>query len=214
MKNTPKEIDAKVQAAADAKAKLRAEEEQAGTDLQNLKAEAEAAIDAGDVDLYLSIKSRISRVEAESIVRKRQIEKTSAPVTREECDEAWATYRADYEKTLTKLLTVLETKRREFIKAYMDAVALQEQACATRERLGGYIGINLSALVDEVPSEFPMMTIPTHLGIDDFTLSCPPVGALDKDLAYVIANSGKPKIRLNEDPEISHLISVVHRGRS
>ncbi len=214
MKLTVADIDKKVQDAANTRARLQEEEERADADLQNLKAEADAAIDAGDVDLYISIKGRIERISAEAIVRKRQAEKTLAPVTREECEAAWSVFRAGHDKAMTKRLAVLEEKRKEYIAAYMDAVALQEQACATRERLGQYIGLNLTAISNEVAATFPMITIPNRHGIDDITLRCPPVGVLDRDLAFVISYSDKPKINLLADPEITHLISVVSRGRS
>ena len=214
MKLTFKEIVEKARKAAEARLQLQSEDDRVNNERLRLKAEASAAIDEGDAEKYLSIGKQIERLDVDALIHKRQLEKASAPVTKEECVAAWADYRPTYEKSLTSALSILDRKRTEYLRAYNDCVDLQEEACKTREELASFCGVKTDPLSgDEIDLVFPMKTIPNLAGVGDITLRGP-AGILDKDLAFVTSyTGGKPTAFLN-DPKILRLLAVVKRRRS
>lgn len=214
MKITFREVVEKARKAADARLQLQTEDERVNTERNRLKAEAETAIDAGDAEKYLSLKQQMERLDVDALIRKRQLEKTSVPATREECVAAWADYRPAYEKNLTTSLAALDKARVAYLKAYNDCVDLQEEACKTREELASFCDVKTDALSgNEIDLVFPMKTIPNITGINEVTLKGP-TGVLDKDLAFVVAYTGKEPVTFRDDPDVLRLLAVVARKRS
>ncbi|MBR6208903.1 MAG: hypothetical protein IKQ69_07880 [Oscillospiraceae bacterium] len=209
------DLEKKITDAESLRTRLEREQKEAARLADDLKAKADAAAVAGDVAAYRRYKAEADEQEAVAHVRAAQLSKASNPISREDCAAAWSGYRKDYEKSLSSKLAELDKARAAFIKAYTDAVDLQAQACATRERLGVFIGINAAdPLSAELDSAFPMLTIPSENGPDVFTLKCPLVGNQDPDLAFVIVNTGSTRLNLATDPAVQRLLTVVRRKRS
>lgn len=214
MKITFREIVEKARKAADARLQLQNEDERVNAERNRLKAEASVALDEADAEKYLSIGKQLERLDVDSLIHKRQLEKASVPVTREECISAWADYRPGYEKAFTASMSVLDKARAAYLKAYNDVVDLQEEACKTREELASFCGIKTDALSgNDVDLTFPMTTIPNITGVNVVTLRGP-AGVLDKDLAFVVAYTGKAPATFKDDPKVQRLITVVARKRS
>lgn len=154
MKNTIEIIDKKVKAAADARAELEKARKDSFTEKQELKRKAEAAAEAGNVDLYLEINKQIERADAAAHVREVQLNKKSAPVTLDEVKGAWSDFVTGYNKSLGAGLAELEKVKNALLDRYSSLLSLQQGALEIRERLAGYVGEDVCNLEGLFPMDF------------------------------------------------------------
>lgn len=140
MKITVKDIDEKVKVAADAREEIEKAKEETFKAKQELSRKAEAAADAGDVDLYYKYTQDVGRLDAAAHVREVQLRKKDQPVTDEEVTAAWADYVAGYNKSLAAGLAKLEKAKDALLAEYAALVNLQSEALTVRARLAGYVG--------------------------------------------------------------------------
>ncbi len=204
MKITVQDLERKAREAAEARDEIKEEEKRLFNETRDLNIQADEAADAGNLDLYLELKKKIETAAAKAYVRKRQLEKKDSPVTREEAASAWADYRADYEKKLSAKLTAVDKARSAFLVAYKDAVDVQADACATRQRLAKFLD-----QPGDVAVAFPMATIPERHGVDVTTVHLGAFGILDRDLAFAISNMNDKPVDLMNSAEARRYISVV-----
>ena len=207
MKITVETIDAKVKAAAEARAELEKAKEQAFKEKQELTRKADAAAEDGNVDLYYQYTQDAGRVDAAAHVREVQLRKKDQPVTEPEVKAAWADFVAGYNKNLADGLTRLEKARDALLSEYEALVDLQGDALEIRERLAGYINEPTGDLCDS----FPMEYIPAKNGLDaggvrSFFGSDPFVCFF---LAY--RSLGNPTL---DDPTLGRVLSIVQRHRA
>ena len=205
MKITVETIDAKVKAAADARAELEKAKEQAFKEKQELTRKAEAAAEDGNVDLYYQYTQDAGRVDAAAHVREVQLRKKDQPVTEPEVTAAWADFVAGYNKNLAAGLVRLEKAKDALLSEYEALVDLQGDALEIRERLAGYV--DQKAL----ESSFPMEYIPAKNGLD--------IGGVknyfgsDPFVCFFLAyrSLGNPTL---EDPTLGRVNSIVHRHQA
>ena len=208
------DLEKKAQAASEARKQLAIEADRAEAEQRRLKAEADAAIDAEDIDKYLSLKAQMERADAAYLIRKRQLEKAAAPITKEDTRAAWDDYRPGYERKLSAALATVDKKCEEFLAAYHAAVVLQEEACTTREKLGSYIGLRADVIgMGEMDSTYPLTSIPTYSGVEGITLRGP-CGVFDPRLSFVLACMSDKAVELASNPKARHIITVVANRRS
>lgn len=152
MKITVKDLDEKVKMAADARAEIEKEKEKTFQAKQELSRKAEAAADAGDVDLYYKYTQDVGRLEAAAHVREVQLRKKDQPITEDEVMSAWSDYVAGYSKNLASGLAKLEKAKAALLSEYSALLDLQGEALAVRARLAGYVDQKEEALaMDYVP---------------------------------------------------------------
>ena len=107
-----------------------------------LDAEANAAADAGDVDLYESKANAKNHVHATIFVKRRQLDRLGPTVNEADADAAWSDYVATYNKKLQAALDAFEETKEKFYQQYSDLVSLQHDALAVREHLGAAVGVD------------------------------------------------------------------------
>lgn len=213
MKANFSDILMKAKAAADAKRQLKEEAQRAEEEKRRLQGEADAAIDAEDIDRYLSLKQQMERNDAAFLIRKRRLEKEAAPVSQEDAKAEWDKYVPGYEKALKKALADVNAKRSAYFKSYFEAVELQAEACEARENLCSMIGIVPEPMGGMCDSLFPMPTIPITSGAEGITLRGP-IGVQDRDVAFLTSYMSSTPLEYTKNPSIMRILSVVNRKRS
>ena len=216
---TIKDIEAQVKATKDAREQMKntqLENEEQG---KKYRMEANAAAAAGDLARYKELKSLAEDAEDLAFVCKKQLEaEQPAPVTLDQTREAWEGYAADYNKKLAAKLRKFEAAKAEMLKEYAEAVALQGEACAVRERLAGYAGRSLqpSGVIDKrLADTYQMDYIPCVKSMGEgVKLSISGSSVADPDAAYYMASLQLDGQNLFNDPRQHTITAVVHNHRA
>ena len=171
-----------------------------------LKAEALACADAGDVDGYQEKSTEQARVTATIFVKRRLLDKQGPAVSEADARDAWASYVAAYDKKLREGLAAFEAQKEKLCQQYSELLALQEEALAVRGRLGAAVGLDKSS--------FSMNYIPTRSGISaPGLLRLGGCRVLDPDAAYYMAcycvRNDSPLV--GQDPEEQRVYDVLVR---
>ena len=214
MKITIDTIEKKAKAAEAARREMYDAENQAATEIQELRNKADAAADAGDADGYIAIQEEIRRAEGRAYVRKAQLQKIAQALTEADVREAWDNYVSSFNKNLDAKLAEFNQAKAAALAEYRAAVALQKEACKIRERIARYVGVDIGVLTSALDDMFPMTGIPYNGGLEDVTLRCGALGALDKDLAFAVAQMSKTPLKLSQNSDAQDMISVVKNRRS
>lgn len=191
-KLTVKDIDNQVKTTQEAREQL--DQSKKGNELKaaEYRARADAAAVAGDVETYKKYKQLTDDAEALAYVCGKQLEaEQGKAVTMEQTQEAWDNYAEQYGKKLAEKLKEFNKAKAEMLALYMEAVDLQAEACATRERLAGYAGVSYHAGRDgKLDADYPMEYIPCEIatGSGKYCVSMPGIGVDDKDAVYYLAN--------------------------
>ncbi len=99
---------------------------------------ANAAAEAGDVDLYQQKTSELGKVRATIYVRRKQMEKL-CPFTDADVVAAWGEYASSFNKGFQKRLDEYGKAREALRKMYMELVRDQNAALVERDRYAGFI---------------------------------------------------------------------------
>lgn len=130
-----------------------------------LDTEAEAAAAAGDLAGYKKKHNAAEDARAAAHVAEKQGEamRNATPVTKEEAASAWEEYTKEYNKLIQQRISKYQEIKQQLREAYKSAVDLQQEACATRERLAQHCGIEDQL----IRKSFAMVTIPCRSGADN-----------------------------------------------
>lgn len=208
-----KEIEKKYMAAMEEYKNLIARQEEMQRKADSLNEEAEAAAVSGNIEQFKAIKAEASDAEAAAYVMKKRIEKSGAEdlFSREEVMQAWGNYAADYNKQLKGMLKKFYDTKAELLLQYSAMVDAQRAACATREKIGAYIGMKINPVAAGVDNDFdglmPMDYIPCMKVGEAGTLMIHGSRIQDADACYYLASL--KKAALYEDAEAQRIVSVV-----
>lgn len=210
-----KEIEKKYMAAMDEYKSLIARQAEMRQKAERLNDEAEAAAVSGNIEQYKALKAEASDAEAAAYVMQKRIEKSGAEdvFSREEVMQAWDNYAADYNKQLKGMLKKFYDTKAELLLQYSAMVEAQRAACATREKIGAYIGLKINPLIGGIDNRFdglmPMKYIPCMAAGERGTLSIRGARIQDADACYYLASLKKSDVDLYRDPEAQKVITVV-----
>lgn len=124
-----------------------------------LDAEAKAAVESGDSDLYIKKMEDKDKVSQAIFVKRSFLDRQrNYYATREDAVNAWADYAAKYEKTMSKLRAEYTSHKEKLFKLYADMVELQGSACAVRENVAEAAGL------DSAKDDLPLNCIPLVFG--------------------------------------------------
>lgn len=145
-------------------ARLIGVRDQAAAEAATLKAKAEEAALANDLESYKDLKAQAEDLEAFAYVQSKQIEKANniPVVEKEEAVDAWSEYASEYNANLKEKIAKFEEAKHIMLKEFCELVDMQNCACATRERLASFIGKKRdpSSIDGGLGSLFPMEYIP------------------------------------------------------
>ena len=188
---------------------------------EDLQSAAEDAALAGDVETYKDLKRKAEDAESLSYVLQKRIEKTGAKdvFTMEEVVDAWEEYADDHNKKLKAKLKKFSETKLDLLRQYDDLVTLQREACAVRERLARYIGVDKAPGTPDLGLSklFPMDYIPCRKKGDFGALafaSVYGVGIADPDAIYFLANMDKRPESLAKDADVQTVVGVVGMHRT
>ena len=210
-----KEIEKKYTAAMEEYKNLIARQAEMQRKADSLNEEAEAAAVSGNIEQYKAIKAEASDAEAAAYVMKKRIEKSGAEnvFSKEEVMQAWENYAADYNKQLKGMLKKFYDTKTELLLQYSAMVEAQRAACATREKIGAYIGMKIEPLAGGIDNHFdglmPMDYIPCMKAGETGALMIRGARIKDADACYYLASLKKSDMELYRDPEAQKVISVV-----
>lgn len=189
---TIKDIDAQVETTNKVREQLAQSKHGNERKAEEYRARADAAAVTGDVETYKKYKQLMDDAEAMAYVCGKQLEaEQNKAVTKEQTQEAWRGYADQYGKKIAAKLKEFDKAKAEALKLYAEAVDLQDEACATRERIAGYAGVSYNPGMDgKLDADYPMEYIPceTSSAGGRYCLSMPGVGIEDKDAVYYVAN--------------------------
>ena len=211
---TVKELDEKYQASMLNYQQMIESQKEAARKAAEYNDLAETAAAAGDLDAYK--KNRADAIDAESLayVLDKQIKKAGEnPVFNEtEVAEAWRRYTAEYGKSLASKRKRFDKLKTELLDEYASMVQLQRDACATRERIGAYIGKGRSATAgyeecdNAFDKRFEMDMIPHEKGLAYIRGA----NTDDADLIYFLANMGiTDAVALAQNNDAQTVVRVV-----
>ncbi len=210
-----KAIDKKFSELTQAQAELKAEDEHAFKIARQLRQQAEAAAAAGDVDKYRELKAQLENAEDDSFVRRAALRKKAEPISETMVREAWTDYAAGAEKVIAKRLAQYQKSLSAAREAYRAAIDIQREACQIRERLAGYIGVDVSVLSRELDAKFSFNNgIPNVAGPEDVTLRCGGLGVLDPDLAIYVSSLAQTPLELVQSSAAQDALRVVRAKRA
>ena len=131
----------------------------------------------------------------------------------------WDSYAADYNKKLSAKLRKLEAAKADLLKDYADALILQGEACAVRERLARYAGVHLQpagvGIDDHLEKTYPMEYIPCKNAMKgDVTTAISGSSVKDPDAVYYLASLQLDMLTLAKDPRQYAMVSVVCNHRA
>ena len=107
---------------------------------------AQAAAEAGDTDGYLDKHKAEERLDAEIFVKRTQLDKAGATLSRDDIMDAWEDYCKGYNIEQSREWSKYLTMRKQLFDQFMKVVLLQNNALKLRERCGQLAGeSNLSA---------------------------------------------------------------------
>ena len=212
---TVKELDEKIQESILNKQKLTDRQRTAEMKAQTLNAEAETAAASGDVEKYRELRSQATEQGELAYVLKKQIERDEGNVCDADVTEAWARYRAEYEKKLNAGLKTFRESKMNMLRQYAEMVTLQRDACATRERLTRYLGREVAPLAGgkdrALETRFSMEYIPN----EECLASIMGANVEDADAIYYLANLGiKDAVALSRNVDAQKIVNVVRYHRA
>ena len=223
---TIKDIENQLKATEQARLQLEKTKKENEDQAKEYRTQADAAAVAGDLTRYKELKALADDAEAVAYVCGKQLEaEQGEAVTKEQTQEAWADYAEQYGKKLAAKLKEFDKAKTEMLKLYAEAVDLQAEACATRERLAEYAGVRYSAGRDgRLDAEYPMGYISCDIATagGQYCITMPGLGIEDKDAVYYLANDmekrkvGTPCELLNraKDSTANKVCQVVRLHRA
>ena len=144
-----------------------------------LQDEADAAAEAGNVELYEEKIAEKDKIERAIFVKRNFLDKMKWTVTEDDAIKAWEGYVAEYNRRLTKARADFLAAKEKLIKLYSDMVELQGEALETRKELG--------AVVDLDKNTFKMDFIPCVKKSEAGSLVLDQCGCADPDAAYFLS---------------------------
>lgn len=217
-KLTVKDIENQVTGTQEARAQLGKSKQENEDRAKEYRTKADAAAMAGDVETYKQYKQLADDAEALAYVCGKQLE-VEYPVTLEQTRDAWEDYVADYKRKFAGKLKKFEAAKDEMLKAYAEAVVLQGEACAVRERLARYAGVHLQpagvGIDDRLEKTYPMEYIPCKNAMKgDVTTAIAGSSVKDPDAVYYLASLQLDMLTLAKDPRQHAMVSVVCNHRA
>lgn len=217
-KLTVKDIENQVTATQEARAQLGKSKQENEDRAKEYRTKADAAAIAGDVAAYKEFKALADDAEAMAYVCGKQLDAENN-ITLEQTRDAWDSYAADYNKKLSAKLRKLEEAKADLLKDYADALILQGEACAVRERLARYAGVHLQpagvGIDDRLEKTYPMEYIPCKNAMKgDVTTAIAGSSVKDPDAVYYLASLQLDMLTLAKDPRQHAMVSVVCNHRA
>lgn len=217
-KLTVKDIENQVTSTQEARAQLGKSKQENEDRAKEYRTKADAAAIAGDVAAYKEFKALADDAEAMAYVCGKQLDAENN-ITLEQTREAWDSYAADYNKKLSAKLRKLEEAKADLLKDYADALILQGEACAVRERLARYAGVHLQpagvGIDDRLEKTYPMEYIPCKNAMKgDVTTAIAGSSVKDPDAVYYLASLQLDMLTLAKDPRQHAMVSVVCNHRA
>ena len=217
-KLTVKDIENQVTGTQEARAQLGKSKQENEDRAKEYRTKADAAAIAGDVAAYKEFKALADDAEAMAYVCGKQLDAENN-ITLEQTREAWDSYAADYNKKLSAKLRKLEEAKADLLKDYADALILQGEACAVRERLARYAGVHLQpagvGIDDRLEKTYPMEYIPCKNAMKgDVTTAIAGSSVKDPDAVYYLASLQLDMLTLAKDPRQHAMVSVVCNHRA
>lgn len=161
-----------------AREQIRADIEKLMQRESQLDAEAQAAVENGDSDLYIEKLTEKDKTTSAVYVKRSFLDRQRHLATREDAMSAWADYSAKHEKALKKLLNEYNSYKEKMYKLYAEMVELQDKACATRENTAAAAGIESAK--DELPMEYiPLVSINSKAEPIAIMPNCDGIGDID-----------------------------------
>lgn len=215
---TIKEIEKQVEATKEAREQLIKTKDENEKKAKEYREKADSAAISGDLVQYKELKSLAEDAEAVAYVCGKQLE-VEHPVTLEQTRDAWDSYAADYNKKLSAKLRKLEAAKADLLKDYADALIIQGEACAVRERLARYAGVHLQptgvGIDDNLEKTYPMEYIPCKNAMKgDVTTAIAGSSVKDPDAVYYLASLQLDMLTLAKDPRQHAMVSVVCNHRA
>ena len=215
---TIKDIENLVKTTNESREQMKRTKQENEDKAKEYRTEAEASAIAGDLTRYKELKSLAEDAEAVAYVCGKQLE-VEHPVTLEQTRDAWDSYAADYNKKLSAKLRKLEAAKADLLKDYADALILQGEACAVRERLARYAGVHLQpagvGIDDRLEKTYPMEYIPCKNAMKgDVTTAIAGSSVKDPDAVYYLASLQLDMLTLAKDPRQHAMVSVVCNHRA
>ena len=209
---TVKELDEKYQSAMTNYQQMIEAQKDAERKAAEYNELAETAAAAGELEAYK--KSKADAIDAESLayVLEKQIEKTGANsvFSEDEVFDAWHRYAAEYGKNLAIKRKRFEKLKTELLEEYAGMVQLQRDACATRERISAYIGMNRRGAANEIDNVFDKRFEMDLIPINDGLTSIRGANTCDADAVFYIANMGiKDVVELARNNDAQTVVRVV-----
>lgn len=99
---------------------------------------ANAAAEAGDVDLYEAKSKELEKIRATIFVRRKQMDKL-CPFTDSEVMESWSDYAKTFNRSFEKKIAEYEKQAKAVREAFLDLVRTQNEALIARERYAGMV---------------------------------------------------------------------------
>ena len=217
---TIKDIENQLKATEQARLQLEKTKKENEDQAKEYRTQADASAVAGDLTRYKELKSLAEDAEAVAYVCGKQLEaEQGKAVTLEQTRDAWASYAADYNKKLSAKLRKLEAAKADLLKEYADALILQGEACAVRERLARYAGVHLQpagvGIDDHLEKTYPMEYIPCKNAMKgDVTTAIAGSSVKDPDAVYYLASLQLDMLTLAKDPRQYAMVSVVCNHRA
>ena len=217
---TIKDIENQLKATEQARLQLEKTKKENEDQAKEYRTQADAAAVAGDLTRYKELKALADDAEAVAYVCGKQLEaEQGKAVTLEQTRDAWDSYAADYNKKLSAKLRKLEAAKADLLKDYADALILQGEACAVRERLARYAGVHLQpagvGIDDRLEKTYPMEYIPCKNALKgDVTTAIAGSSVKDPDAVYYLASLQLDMLTLAKDPRQHAMVSVVCNHRA
>ena len=210
---TIKDIEAQVEATKKAREQLEKSKRDNEAQAKEYREKADAAATAGDVATYKEYKALADDAEAMAYVCGKQLTaEQGKAVTVEQTQDAWENYAGGYNKKLAAKLKKVQAAKAEYLREYMEAVDLQREACATREKLAKCAGVDQA----KVEWKYPMDYLPCNNMSNGRKplVSIRGANIQDPDAVALLASLGMDELDLSRDERNRIVCAVVGSHRA
>ena len=155
LKKSLDELDRITKAAEDRRTQLREELDDLLRQKNDAQEAAEAAAQAGNVELFVEKKREAEQFDAAAYVKRAQMDNAGVVIPREAILDAWQDYTRVYNKELAREWKAFLAERKELYNHFMRLVLMQNDALHEQERCAALAG-------DSTLSAFKMDYLPAQ----------------------------------------------------